>query len=409
MKDTDTGVSSRSQRQPPLAGVRVLDLTRLLPGGYASQMLADLGADVIKVEDLRGGDYSRDMPPLFDEMGMGIYYLATNRSKRSIALDLKNLLGAATFRRLAAQADVVLESFRPGVMDRLGLGYETLRQDNPRLIYCAISGYGQDGPYRLRAGHDLNYAGYGGLVHHNRRGNAPPVMPATQFNDVAGGALMAVIGILAALIGRAQDGAGRFVDAAMLEGGMALMPLLAAITLNTGQEPAPGEAPLQGALPCYNIYETSDGKYVTLAALEPQFWANFCRLVDRPDLLPLHMPVDADERQRAISEVRDLFITRTRDEWLALLADEDVCFGPVNSLAEAFADPHIQGRGMVEDVPVGAGRTFQALRLIPRLSDVATTPGRPPALGEHTIAVLHEAGFSDEEITELQQAGAIPL
>jgi alpha-methylacyl-CoA racemase len=393
------------ERRPPLTGVRVLDLTRLLPGGYASQLLADLGADVIKVEDPRGGDYSRSMAPLF--AGVGIYYLATNRSKRSVALDLKDPLGATAFRRLAANADVVLESFRPGVMDRLGVGYETLRRDNPRLVYCAISGYGQDGPYRQRAGHDLNYAGYGGLVYHNRRGNAAPAMPATQFNDIAGGALMAVVGILAALVGRAQDGAGRFVDAAMLEGGMALMPLLAALTLNMAPEPAPGAAPLQGALPCYNIYETSDGKYVTLGALEPQFWANFCRLVGRSDLLPLQMPVDEGERWRAISELRDLFITRTRAEWLELLADEDVCLGPVNSLTEAFADPHIQERGIVAEVPVGAGQTFHALRLIPRLSDVAVPPGPPPALGEHTVAALGEAGLSEEEIAALRQAGVI--
>jgi len=401
-----SGAGSGPQRQPPLASVRVLDLTRLLPGGYASQMLADLGADVIKVEDPRAGDYSRTMPPLFGEMG--IYYLATNRRKRSLALDLKNVLGVKTFLRLVEHADVVLESFRPGVMDRLGLGYETLRAHNPGLIYCAISGYGQDGPYRLRAGHDLNYAGYGGLLHHNRRGNMPPAMPATQFNDVAGGALMAVIGILAALLGRAQDGTGRFVDAAMLEGGMALMPLLAALTLNTPPEPAPGTAPLQGALPCYNIYETSDGKYITLGALEPQFWANFCRLVDRPDLLPLHMPLDATERQRAISELRDLFITRTRAEWLELLADADVCLGPVNSLAESFADPHVQERGMVERVPLHDEQTFQALRLVPRLSDVSVPLRHPPTLGEHTIEVLREAGFSNDELAELQQAGAIP-
>src|SRR5215467_6537819 len=196
-------MTTSPNRPLPLSGVRVLDLSRLLPGGLASQMLGDLGADVIKVEEPGLGDYGRFMPPLIN--GMSLYYLAMNRNKRSLALNLKTRSGRAVFRRLTQEADVVLESFRPGVMERLGVGYPQLRQINPRIIYCAISGYGQEGPYRLRAGHDLNYVGYAGLLHHNRAGDTVPTMPATQLGDIAGGTLPAVIGILAALAGRATS------------------------------------------------------------------------------------------------------------------------------------------------------------------------------------------------------------
>src|SRR5579859_2580556 len=223
----------------PLEGIRVLDLSRLLPGAYASQMLADFGADVIKVEEPGSGDYGRNMPP-YGPGGMGLTFLAINRNKRSMTLNLKSAEGRAIFLRMVGQADVVLESFRPGVMDRLELGYEQLKQVNPGIVYCAISGYGQDGPYRLRAGHDLNYAGYAGLLHYNRHVNGDPVMPPTQLGDLAGGSSMGVIGILAAVVGRSLTGEGRFIDVSMTEGVMSLLPLAAATYLNTGKAPRPG-------------------------------------------------------------------------------------------------------------------------------------------------------------------------
>src|SRR2546421_5429493 len=217
----------------PLSGMRILDLSRLIPGAYASQILADFGADVIKVEEPGTGDYGRFMPP-HGPGGMSLYFAAINRNKRSVTLNLKMPQGREVFQRMVRQADVVLESFRPGVMERLGLGYEQLKEINPRLVYCAISGYGHDGPYCLLAGHDLNYAGYTGLLHYNRGPNGEPAMPATQLGDLAGGSYTAIMGILAAIIGRTQTGEGRKIDVSMTEGVLSLLPLAAAAYLNTG-------------------------------------------------------------------------------------------------------------------------------------------------------------------------------
>ncbi len=220
----------------PLSGIRILDLSRLLPGAYASQMLADFGADVIKVEEPGSGDYGRFMPPQ-GPGGLSLYFVAINRNKRSITLNLKTEQGREIFLRLVRTADVVLESFRPGVMERLGLGYEQLKAVHPGIVYCAISGYGQDGPYRLRAGHDLNYAGYAGLLHYNRGPNGESVMPPTQLGDLAGGSYMAIMGILAAIVGRVQTGEGRKIDVSMTEGVMSLLPLATTDYLNIGKAP----------------------------------------------------------------------------------------------------------------------------------------------------------------------------
>lgn len=393
----------------PLGGIRILDLSRLLPGAYASQMLADFGADVMKIEEPGSGDYSRFMPP-HGAGGMGLYYLAVNRNKRSMTLNLKSARGREVFLRLVKQADVLLESFRPGVLERLGLGYEQLKEVNPRLVYCAISGYGQDGPYRLRAGHDLNYVGYAGLLDYNRGSNGEPAMPPTQLGDLAGGSFMSVIGILAALQGRAQTGEGRMVDVSMTEGAMALLPLMATTYFNTGQTPQPGTSTLDGGLPCYNIYETRDGKHVTLAALEYKFWHTFCTQIGHLELLPFHLPAGPEERELAIEMVRAIFKTKTRDEWLAELAEIDACVGPVYTLDEAMNDPHAQARGAsIPGGQVGAnGETFHTLPSFPRISGVeAEQRYAPPELGQHTGEILLALGYSESEIVELKTEGAI--
>ncbi|MBV9230107.1 MAG: CoA transferase [Chloroflexi bacterium] len=390
----------------PLSGIRILDLSRLLPGAYASQMMADFGADVIKVEEPGSGDYGRHMSPQ-GPGGMSLNFLAINRNKRSMTLNLKTAQGREIFLRMVRQADVVLESFRPGVLERLGLGYEQLKEANPGIIYCAISGYGQDGPYRLRAGHDLNYAGYAGLLHHNRGPHGEPAMPATQLGDLAGGSYMAVIGILTALVGRAQTGEGRMIDVSMTEGVMSLLPLFTAAYLNTGKAPLPGRSTLDGGLPCYNIYETRDGKHVTLAALEPKFWHTFCTRIGHLELLPFHMPVGPGERDEAMAALRAIFKTKTRDEWVAELADLDTCLGPVYSVDEALNDAHAQERGVT--VTSGSGENeLRTLPSFPRISGVdAEQRYAPPTLGEHTCEILQAIGYSDEEIEQFKGEGAI--
>lgn len=393
----------------PLSGIRILDLSRLLPGAYGSQMLADFGADVIKIEEPGSGDYGRLMPP-YGAGGMGLSFLAINRNKRSMTLNLKCEAGREVFLRLVRDADVVLESFRPGVLERLGLGYEQLKEVNPRLVYCAISGYGQEGPYRLRAGHDLNYAGYAGLLSYNRGSNGEPAMPPTQLGDLAGGSFMAVMGILTALLGSKQSGEGRMVDVSMTEGVMALLPLATAAYFSAGAPPKAGASALDGGLPCYNIYETSDGKYITLAALEPKFWHTFCTSIGHLELLPFHQPVGPEERAQAMEMLRAIFKSKTRDEWLAQLAEIDACVGPVYSLDEALNDPHAQARGAsILSQPLGPeGETFRALPSFPRISGVEPEQRyAPPTLGQHTDELLREMGYSAGEIEELRAGGAI--
>lgn len=393
----------------PLNDIHVLDLSRLIPGAYASQMLADFGADVVKIEEPGSGDYGRFMPPA-PCGGMSLYFLAMNRNKRSMTLNLKSAEGREVFRRMVRTADVVLESFRPGVMERLGLGYEQLKGMRPELIYCAISGYGQDGPYRLRAGHDLNYAGYAGLLNYNRGPHGEPAMPATQLGDLAGGSFMAVIGILAALAGRAQTGEGRMVDVAMTEGVMALLPLTAAAYLNTGEPPRPGRSALDGGLPCYNIYETQDGKHVTLAALEYKFWHTFCTHIGHLELLPFHTPVGPGEREQAIEMLQAIFKSRTRDEWVAELADIDACVGPLYTIDEALNDPQAQARGVsvTSQLSDEGGTTFQTIPSFPRMSGVEQEQRySAPGLGEHTAALLQELGYSEAEIEQMRAGGVI--
>jgi alpha-methylacyl-CoA racemase len=393
----------------PLSGIRILDLSRLLPGAYASQMLADFGAEVIKIEEPGSGDYGRFMPPQLAG-GMSLYFVAINRNKRSMTLNLKAPEGREIFLRMVRQADVVLESFRPGVMERLGLGYEQLKEVHPGLVYCAISGYGQDGPYRLRAGHDLNYAGYAGLLDYNRGPRGEPAMPPTQLGDLAGGSFMAVIGIMTALFGRTQTGEGRMIDVSMTEGVMSLLPLTATAYLNTGVAPQPGRTALDGGLPCYNMYETQDGKHITLAALEYKFWHTFCTRIGHLELLPFHTPVGPGEREEAIDMLRAIFKTRTRDEWIAELAEIDACVGPVYSIDEALNDQHAQARGVsVTSGPIGeTGVSFRTLPSFPRISGVEDEQRyAPPGLGEHTSELLGEIGYSEAEIEQFRVGGVV--
>lgn len=376
----------------PLAGIRILDLTRLLPGGLCTMMLADLGADVVKIEDPNGGDYARWMPPMIGDQG--VYFRMLNRNKRSMILDLKLEQGQAVLKRLAEKTDVLIEGFRPGVMQRLNCDFATLKTINPRLIYCALSGWGADGPYAQRSGHDLNYVSTAGLT----GAMESPQVFGGQVADM-GGAYVAVGGILAALFRRERTSAGGFVDASLFEASLpfALYPWVEAVISGTGS----GQGVLTGGAACYRVYKTRDGQHISLAALEPKFWANFCAAVERPDLIADYL---APERQPYLRrELEGLFSQRTADEWQTLLEPADCCFARVNP-PEALADnPQVQARGMAGIGNDGAPWMRSPLRL----DGEALERVPVPAYGQHTRAVLNDNGYSHDEIAALLAAKVV--
>ena len=387
----------------PLEHLRVLDLTRLLPGGYCTLLFADLGAEILKVEEPGKGDYIRWMPPMQEGVAAG--HLALNRGKRSMTLNLKHPSGVAVLKRLVHDYDVLVESFRPGVMERLGCGYDALSKENPALIYCAITGYGQDGPYAQRAGHDINYLGYAGVLDIiGESPDRPPVDPGVQIADIGGGGSMAAVGILAALAERARTGHGRFVDISMMDGAMSWLSFHAAAYAMTGEIPRRGVMRLSGQFACYHIYRCGDGKYVTLGALEPQFWARFCTEVGLDDLIEKQF--DADAQPELIERVTAVLETKSRDEWCAALSDIDACFGPVNDMEEALADPQVRARAMVVDVPVGSGALPEIGNPL-KMRGVGFDARPAPGFGEHTDSVLRDAGYDDAAIAELRASGAI--
>jgi crotonobetainyl-CoA:carnitine CoA-transferase CaiB-like acyl-CoA transferase len=381
----------------PLAGVRVLDLTRLLPGPFASLVLADLGAAVDKLEDTGAGDYLRLTPPLTGDTSAT--FLALNRGKRSLCLDLKKASARDALLRMLPRYDVLFEQFRPGVLDRLGLGHTTLAAANPRLVVCALTGYGQDGPMASRAGHDINYLARAGVLGMQGPTHEPPQVPGFQLADFGGG-LWSVIGILAALHERARTGRGKVVDVSMVEASMGFA-LASFGQLFGGHAPVRGDEPLTGGLALYGAYATRDGKYVTLGALEPKFWQAFCAGVGlEPDLNAL-LP---GPHQAAIKEkLRDVFASRTRVEWEAFAREHDCCLEPVLEPGELRDDAQLRARGVFFEMDTPWGRIAQLRTpLAPR--DAAYAP--PPRRGEHTDAILREAGLDDETIAAMRAEGA---
>lgn len=367
-----------------LEGVRVLDLTRLLPGGVATLMLADLGADVIKIESPDGGDYSRWTPPQVD--GMGVLFRLLNRNKRSAILNLKDPAGQAALKKLAETADVLIESYRPGVLARLNCDAAALRAINPRLIVCSLSGYGQDGPYADLHGHDLNYVSLGGVV----GAMLQPQPLGGQIADI-GGAYAAVAGILAALLRRARTGEGATLDQSLFEGGLPF------VSIQWIEALYGGVGTLTGRYACYSVYVTADGKACALGALEPKFWANFCQAVERPDLIPYHL--DTEKQGYLIQELRQIFALRSLSDWVALLGDRACCFTPVTDPARVAEDRHVQARGAL-------GRDESGLPWLAspiRMDGARIAMTAPPEYGEHTEAVLREAGLTQEEIEGLQR------
>lgn len=388
-----------------LDGLRVLDLTRLLPGAFATQILADMGADVLKIEQPGTGDYNRSFVPLAKEESGS--FLLLNRNKRSLTLNLKAEDGKEVLRRLVRDADILIEGFRPGVMDRLGLSYDTLRQINPGLIYCAISGYGQTGPWKLRPGHDLNYLAEAGALQLFGKAGEGPIVPGLSIADVGGGSLMATTGILAALWSRSRTGKGQFVDISMHDGAISWLALHGAETLFAGIEPKGGERPFIGQAACYNVYECADGRHVALGIIEEHFWERFCKLLGLSALIDRQWPEGAEaEAQKAI--LQEIFITKTRDQWVDELTPIDIPFGPVLGIAEALATDHARTREMAMEIdhPV-EGRIAQIGFPIKLSETPCTLRMTPPLLGEHTQEVLTALGYDADQIAALKQAEAI--
>jgi crotonobetainyl-CoA:carnitine CoA-transferase CaiB-like acyl-CoA transferase len=386
-------------------GVKVLDLSRLLPGPFCSMMLADFGADVIKVEDPQGGDYIRWWPPLLGKNSG--FHIVLNRNKRSLTLNLKEQEAKNIFKRLVADADVVLEGFRPGVMDRLGLGYQELQAINPRLIYCAITGYGTDGPRAQRAGHDINYLALNGVLSYSgRKGN--PTFSGVQIADLGGGALYAAFSIAAALFARERLGKGQYIDMAMADGALTWHCLRWGKYLADGIVPSQGDDFLNHGFACYNLYPTRDGRYMSLGALEPQFWQLFCLSVGRPDWNTPSYFEPGPHQQKLYQQVADLFQSKTQAEWIQLFVDKDCCCEPVLNLDEVMRDEQVHQRKMIVDLVHERWGAYRQLGVAPKLS---LTPGtihsHAPDLGEHTDEILSEIGFTRDVQEKLRKAGVI--
>lgn len=401
----------------PLEGVRVLELTRVAPGTYATMMLADMGAEVIRIETPPEAGRSvphRTSPDPSDVRRAAFNH--TNRNKRSIALNLKDPQGQRIFQGLAKEADVVVEGFRPGVMKRLGGDYETISQFNPRIIYCSMSGYGPTGPYKDLAGHDINYLSFGGVLELIGEAGRPPSIPLNIIADYASATMHTVIGILLALMARDRTGRGQQVDISYMDGVIALL----AATPNfgpffrDGTKSQRGLNALGGAYPYYGVYECQDGKYITLGCMELHFWERTCKALGREDLAALHFTpqhfVDPpDDKAREVAEwLRGVFKTKTRDQWFEFLLPYDICVGKVNSVDEVFEDPQVRHREMYLEVEHPEVGKVPMVGIPIKLSD---TPGRVkslgPYLGQHTDQILGELGYDAQAIADFRQNGVV--
>lgn len=387
----------------PLQTVRVIDFSRLLPGGFATRILAELGAEVIKIEAPPGGDPSRAIPPF--QQGVSHHHLTINAGKKSLAVSLKHKGGVEVVRRLAARADVVLENSRPGVAARLGIDYQSLCAQNPGLIYCSLSGFGQEGPLSDAAGFDLNFLALAGILSLQPRSEAgTPALPGLVIADLAA-SLWTVIACLAALQARSHTGRGQFIDVAMQDTAISLLTILAGRHFTAPQQPLPGD--FTGESAAWNVYATQDGRHITLTAYDPQFWQRFCAAVGRPDLAPygFHNP---ERRPWVLAEVRALFQSRTLADWQALLSEHDVSHAPVLNLAEVFAHPHTTARNLVHriDHPL-AGAVRQLAHPVRYAGEQPPALAGAPELGADTRSLLLELGYDDAAVADLLSGGAV--
>lgn len=397
-----------------LSKFRVLDFSRLAPGPMATMILADFGADVIKIEEPGGGRRAREerasrarsVSAHASDEHRWRALSPLERNKRSIVIDLRQPDGRDVALRLARSADVVLEGFRPGVMRRLGVGYEAMRAINPRIVYCSITGYGQQGARAPRVGHDLTYLAYAGAL--SLIGTAEsPVVPINVIADYAAGSLSAVTGILAALLARETTGLGQFVDVSMADGVLGLLAVEVARLFSSGQVPRSGTTYLTGGVAYYNVYRTADRKAITIACNEPHFFANLCQLLELPDLIDRQFADAAGQRQN-YELMRERFSMHDLDYWVDLLSNQDVPFEPVRALDEVVQDSELWERGVLVQIPSNEFGVVRQVAPTPRLS---ANPGRvrtlAPRPGADASTILRDIGYEVDDIERLRSARII--
>lgn len=390
-----------------LEGIKVLDLSRMPPGLFTTMMLGDLGASVLKIDSFTGAGGSGSSATPSEKERRETAFDSLNRNKKGIALNLKSAEGKQVFYRLCESADVILEGFRPGVVKRLGVDYETISKINPRIVYCSISGFGQDGPYRLLPGHDLNYIAVAGALDMFGEAGHPPVPPMNLVGDYAGGSLHAVIGIQAALWARQTTGKGQYVDISITDGAVQLLAALSRAYFREGFVPNRGEARASATAPDYTSYQTKDGGYITLGCIEPEFWVNLCREIGKEEFIP-HQMAGGAKREEIFAYLKALFLTKTRDEWFDQMWQKNIPIAKLNRFGEAMADPQLVHRQMVVEVKDPTLGPVKQIGIAIKLSD---TPGQVrtlgPAFGQHTDEVLLELGYSQSELASLRKAGAV--
>lgn len=382
-----------SENNGALSGTTVIDLSRLLPGPYCSMILADHGARVIAIEDRRF-------------LADGLFMNIINRNKEHISLNLKTEQGREIFFRLVKKSDVVMEGFRPGVVERLGVDYESVCSVNPRIVYCSITGYGQSGPYRDRVGHDANYLSYAGVLNLIGEADRPPSIPGVQIADIAGGGMNAAIGILLALIAREKTGRGQYIDISMTDGMVGFLPAVMFFHQLTGREPKRADTILSHRYACYNTYETADGRFLSIGAVENRFWKQLCQTLGVPEYASLQYD---DQRRREILDfMRTTFKKKTLAEWEVELGDLDICWGRVQSLSEVLDDPLFRQREMVVEIEGQDGQKSRTLGVPVKLSDTPGAVRTPPVgFGESTSAILGELGYDEDKIRELSEKEVI--
>ena len=399
-----------------LEGVRTLDLSMLVPGAFCAMLLGDLGADVLKIEAPGATEFRRSVrASALEENRKAAAYYAPDRNKKSIVLNLKSEAGREIFYRLSRRADVIVEGFRPGVAKRLRIDYETINDLNPRIVYCSLSGYGQDGPYRAFPGHDVNYIAMAGVLGLIGSNEGLPAIPLNLVADFAGAALYGAMGVLAALVARNKTGKGQYVDVAYMDGAISLMTWFDCGYFFDGSTLKRGESWLHGAYPYYGVYETKDGRHITIGCLEPHFWENLCRFLGKEEYAPYHFALEhtfhkpeGNKWNEIHSSLREIFLTKTRDEWFELLIRNDVPVGKVYTPDEVFSDPQVLHRQMVIEVEHPTLGKVKQVGIAPKLS---STPGKvrslSPLPGQHTDEVLQELGYREEEIGNLRREGVV--